>query len=62
MFFMKVVVLGKGLMLANIVLGLKDAGADIVGVFRYEQTCTKPLKLFVGGAFNPSKELTLRGI
>ena len=56
---MKVVVLGKGLMLANIILGLKDAGADIVGVFRYEQTCTKPLKLFIKDTFNPSKELTL---
>ncbi len=59
MFFMKVVVLGKGLMLANIVLGLKDAGADIVGVFRYEQTCMSPLKLFIKDTFNPSKELTL---
>lgn len=56
---MRVVVLGKGLMLANIILGVKDAGADIVGVFRYEQTCTNPLKLFFQDTFNPSSELTL---
>lgn len=30
---MKVVILGKGLMLANIILGAMDAGAEIVGVF-----------------------------
>ncbi len=56
---MKVVVLGKGLMLANILLGLQDSGANIVGVLRYEQTCTSPLKLFLQDIFNPSKELTL---
>jgi len=56
---MKVVVIGKGLMLANIILGLRDAGADIAGVFRYEQTCTNPIKLFFQDIFNPQKELTL---
>lgn len=42
---MRVVVLGKGLMLANIVLGVLDAGADVVGVFRYEETCNSRLKM-----------------
>jgi len=56
---MKVVVLGKGLMLANIILGVKDAGAEIAGVFRYEQTSTNPIKLFLQDTFNPSQELTL---
>lgn len=56
---MKVVVLGKGLMLANIILGLKDSGAEICGVFRYEQTRTNPLKLFLQDTFNPSAEFTL---
>ena len=56
---MKVVILGKGLMLANLVLGAKDAGADIVGVFRYEQISENPIKLFFKDLFNPSKELSL---
>lgn len=56
---MKVVILGKGLMLANIALGAVDAGADIVGVFRYEQTCTDPVKLFLKDLFNPDPEVTL---
>ncbi|MCM1339999.1 MAG: methionyl-tRNA formyltransferase [Muribaculaceae bacterium] len=56
---MKVVILGKGLMLANIILGVKDSGADIVGVLRYEQTSVNPFKLFLEDTFNPSKELTL---
>lgn len=56
---MKVVVLGKGLMLANIVLGVLDSGADLVGVFRYESTCTNPVKLFFRDFFVPSPEVTL---
>lgn len=56
---MRVVVLGKGLMLANIILGLKDAGADIVGVFRYEQTTNSRLKLLLKDFFMPAAEVTL---
>ncbi|MDY6310220.1 MAG: formyltransferase family protein [Cyanobacteriota bacterium] len=56
---MKVVVLGKGLMLANIILGVLDAGADIVGVFRYDQTCTNKLKLMFNDFFKPAPEVTL---
>jgi len=56
---MKVVILGKGLMLANLILGAKDAGAEIVGVFRYENTCTNPIKLFLKDTFNPEPETTL---
>jgi methionyl-tRNA formyltransferase len=56
---MKVVIVGKGLMLANLILGAIDAGAEIVGVFRYEQTCSNRLKLFFQEAFNPPPELTL---
>lgn len=56
---MKVVVLGKGLMLANIVLGALDAGAEIVGVFRYEQTTTNPIKLFFKDMFCSAPEVTL---
>lgn len=56
---MKVVILGKGLMLANLVLGAVDAGAEVVGVFRYEQTCMNPFKLFLKDLFNPEPEVTL---
>lgn len=56
---MRVVILGKGLMLANLVLGAKDAGAEIVGVFRYEHTCENRFKLFLKDLFNPAPEVTL---
>lgn len=56
---MRVVVLGKGMMLANIILGAIDAGADVVGVFRYEQTCESWFKLFWQDFFKPSPEVTL---
>ncbi len=56
---MRVVILGKGLMLANIILGVIDAGAEIVGVFRYEQTCNSKLKLFFEDCFKPAPEVTL---
>ena len=42
---MKVVIVGKGLMLANLVLGALDAGAEVVGVLRYEQTSENQFKL-----------------
>ena len=56
---MRVVILGKGLMLANIVLGAVDAGAEIVGVFRYEQTSNSRFKLFFDDFFKPTPEVTL---
>lgn len=56
---MKVVVLGKGLMLANLILGALDAGAEVVGVFRYEETSTSRFKLFFEDFFKPAPEVTL---
>lgn len=56
---MRVVILGKGLMLANIILGVKDAGGDIVGVFRYEQTTEPKIKLFFQDFFKPAPEVTI---
>lgn len=56
---MRVVILGKGLMLANLVLGARDAGAEVVGVFRYEHTSENPLLLFLKDTFNPAPEVTL---
>lgn len=56
---MRVIILGKGLMLANIILGAIDAGAEICGVFRYEHTCKNHLKLLLKDIFYPEKEVTL---
>ena len=56
---MKVVILGKGLMLANIILGVKDAGADIVGVFRYDYTEKSKLRIMLDDFFTPTPEITL---
>lgn len=56
---MRVVVLGKGLMLANIVLGVLDSGAELVGVFRYEQTSKSRLRLLFEDFFKPAPEVTL---
>ena len=56
---MKVVILGKGLMLANIILGTLDAGVKIAGVFRYEKTSSNPIIQFFKDTFNPDYELTL---
>lgn len=56
---MRVVVLGKGLMLANIVLGVLDSGAELVGVFRYEQTSSSPFQLAIQDFFKPAPEVTL---
>lgn len=56
---MKVVILGKGLMLANLILGAIDAGAEIVGVFRYEQTCSNPVSLFIKDWLNPDSVVTM---
>lgn len=56
---MKVVIVGKGLMLANLVLGAIDAGAEVVGVLRYEQTSENQFKLFIKDIFNTNPEVTL---
>lgn len=56
---MRVVILGKGMMLSNIILGALDAGAEIAGVFRYEQTCQSGLKLLLHDFFKPAPEVTL---
>lgn len=56
---MRVVILGKGLMLANIILGAMDAGAEIVGVFRYESTCNSRIRMVFEDFFKPAPEVTL---
>lgn len=56
---MKVVILGKGEMLANLIEGVKESNSDIIGVFRYERTIINPIKLFINDFFKNSPELTL---
>lgn len=56
---MRVVILGKGLMLANIILGVLDAGHEIVGVFRYDYTSKSKLKIAMEDFFKPAPEITL---
>lgn len=56
---MKVVILGKGLMLANLIIGAIHAGADVVGVLRYDTTVTGTFRLFLSDLLNPSYEYTL---
>ena len=56
---MKVVILGKGAMLANLIRGALLANAEIVGVFRYEQLIYSPIRLFLHDFFYPSTVTTL---
>lgn len=56
---MKVVILGKGDMLANLIEGVIDAGCNIVGVFRHERTWMNSIQLMLKDFFANSNELTL---
>lgn len=53
---MKVVILGSGEMFMNLIAGCKDAGCDIVGVFRHEKVKIPVIDRFLLDTFNPSKE------
>lgn len=56
---MKVVILGKGEMLLNLIRGNILAGTDIYGVIRYERTIYSRFKLFFHDFLKSSPELTL---
>ena len=56
---MKVVILGKGEMLANLIEGVNDSGFEIAGVFRHERTSIHPFKLFLSDFFKSSPEVTM---
>ena len=56
---MKVVILGKGPMLANLIEGVNDAGFEVAGVFRHERTWINPFRLFLHDCFKSSPEVTL---
>ena len=56
---MKVILLGKGEMLTNLIRGCLISGAEIVGVFRYENLFLSKFKLLLHDWFKSSPELTL---
>lgn len=53
---MKVVILGSGQMLTNLIAGCLDAKCKIVGVFRYDKVNLPPIDRFIIETFNPSHE------
>ena len=56
---MRVVILGKGKMLSNLIIGAINANVDIVGILRYENLYyTKPM-LRIMDSFKHSEEITL---
>lgn len=56
---MKVILLGKGEMLTNLIRGCIISGAEISGVFRYENLFLSKFKMFLHDNFKSSPELTL---
>lgn len=53
---MKVVILGSGQMLTNLIAGCNDAGCNIVGVFRYDKVRQPQIDRLIVDLFNPSHE------
>lgn len=56
---MKVVILGKGEMLSNLIEGTLEANCEIAGIFRYERTILHPFWLNLKDFFKSSPEVTL---
>lgn len=56
---MRVVILGKGSMFANLIRGAMLANAEIVGVFRYDRLKYSRLRMFFRDFLKSSTELTL---
>ena len=56
---MKVIILGKGAMLANLIEGVRDAGFEVVGVFRHERTSCTKFQLFLKDFFKSSSVCAL---
>lgn len=53
---MKVVILGYGQMMTNLIAGCMDAGCEIVGVFRYDKVRYPLVDRIIIDLFNPSSE------
>lgn len=56
---MKIILIGKGKMLANMIESSIESGVEIVGVLRYERLTHKPIQLFFHDLFKTSHDLTL---
>lgn len=56
---MKVVILGSGAMLANLIRAALIADVEIVGVFRYERLIYSPVRMFIHDLFKGSSDYTL---
>lgn len=56
---MKVVILGKGEMLSNLIEGTLQANCDIAGILRYERTVMPHLLLAIRDFFKSSPDVTL---
>ncbi len=56
---MKVVILGKGEMLSNLIEGTLNANCQIAGVLRYERTVMPPILLALRDFFKSSPDVTL---
>lgn len=53
---MKVVIIGYGEMFANLILGCKDAGVNIAGVFRHDRILYDNITLFFKDIIAPGKD------
>ena len=56
---MKVILIGKGKLLAHMIECAIEANVEIAGVMRYERNTLSPLKLFFHDLFKTSHDLTL---
>lgn len=56
---MKVVILGKGEMLSNLIEGTVNANCEIAGIFRYERTVLPPALLAIRDFFKSSSDVSL---
>lgn len=56
---MKVVIIGKGEMLSNLIEGTLDGGCEIVGVLRYERTKLSKFMLAIRDFFKSSPDVTI---
>ena len=56
---MKVILIGKGKMLANMIESALESSVEIAGVMRYERTTLSPVQLFLHDLFKTSHDLTL---
>lgn len=52
---MRIILVGYGEMASELLLGLNEAGHDVVGIFRWNRAKMPPIKRFLMDYFNPEK-------